>query len=200
MFCEIEKTFTSKASECFFSIVVKFLNHYQKVFIGLLQLRVSRMKKKTIRAWIIILFIIGVIVGWLLPGNLSNFTKQISGPMLKPDVFEIPKKFGQLDMEGPYFKYTVLAETETGSIELLRLDDKIPRHLHSNENHFAYVFKGRAKGIIGGVTAEVGHGQLIVIPAGVPHSIERIGDTPVEIILFSTPPFKKEDIVFLDKR
>jgi mannose-6-phosphate isomerase-like protein (cupin superfamily) len=158
------------------------------------------MKKKTMQTWLVILFIVGVIIGWLLPGDLRNFTKQISGSMLKPDVLEIPKKFGQLDMEGPYFKYTVLAETEAGSIELLRLDDKIPRHLHSNENHFAYIFKGRAKGIIGDVTAEVGPGQLIVIPAGVPHSIERIGDTPVEIILFSTPPFKKEDIVFLENK
>ena len=118
---------------------------------------------------------------------------------LQANVFDVPKKLGQLDMESDYFRYAVLAKTETGSIELLRLDDKIPMHMHPKENHFVYIYKGRAKGTVGDVTAEVAQGQLVAIPAGVPHSFERLGDTPVEIILFSTPPFVKEDIVWLEK-
>ena len=154
------------------------------------------MKKKTMRVLFVLLFIVGVVVGYILPGDFRTLVKR----PLQAGVFDVPKKLGQLDIDANYFKYTVIAETDTGSIELLRVDDKIPMHMHPKENHFVYIFKGRAKGTIGDVTAELGQGQLVAIPAGVPHSLERIGDTPVEIILFSTPPFVQKDIVFLDKR
>ena len=124
----------------------------------------------------------------------------MSGQGLKADIFDVSKRLGQLDIDANYFKYSVLAQTETGSIELIRFEDKIPMHMHPKENHFAYIYKGRARGTIGDVTAEVGPGQMIAIPAGVPHSLERIGDTPVEIILFSTPPFMLKDIVWLEKK
>ena len=158
------------------------------------------MKKKAIRNWFIVLFIVGLIAGWLLPGDLRTLQKKVSENPLKAGVFDIPRRLGQLDKEGPYFKYIVIAEAETGGIELIRLDDRIPLHLHPKENHFVYIYKGRAKGTVGDVTAEVGPGQMVAIPAGVPHSFERIGDTPVEAILFSTPPFIASDTVFLDKK
>ena len=153
------------------------------------------MKKKTMQAIFVVLFVLGIVVGYLLPGDIKALAKK----PLKANVFDVPKRLGQLDLESPYFKYTILAETETGSIELIRLDDKIPMHMHPKENHFVYIYKGREKGTVGRVTAEVGAGQLVAIPAGVPHSFERIGDTPVEIILFSTPPFVPNDTVFLEK-
>lgn len=154
------------------------------------------MKKKTMQAIFIVLFVLGIVVGYLLPGDVKTLTKK----PLKADIFDVPKRLGQLDLETDYFKYTVLASTETGGIELIRLDGKIPLHMHPKENHFVYVYKGRARGTVGSVTAEVSAGQLVAIPAGVPHSFERIGDTPVEIILFSTPPFMPGDTVFLEKK
>ena len=153
------------------------------------------MKKKTMQTIFVVLFILGIIVGYLLPGDLKTLTKK----PLQANIFDVPKKMAQLDQQTDYFKYTVLAETETGSIELIRLDERMPMHKHPKESHFVFVYKGRAKGTIGNATAEVGTGQLVAIPAGVPHSFERIGDTPVEIILFSTPPFTPEDTVFLEK-
>lgn len=144
----------------------------------------------------VLLFIIGVVIGYLLPGDFRTLTMK----PLQTNVFDVPKRLGQLELETPYFKYTVLASTETGSIELIRLDGAIPKHMHPKENHFVYILRGRAKGTVGSVTAEVGPGQLVAIPAGVPHSFERIGDTPVEIILFSTPPFTPGDTVFLEKK
>ena len=94
------------------------------------------MKKKVMKTWFVVLFIIGLVVGWLVPGDINMFVKKVSGPMLKHDVFDVSKKFG----------------------------------------------------------------QLVAIPAGVPHSFERIGDAPVEIIVFSTPPFKPNDTVFLENK
>ena len=154
------------------------------------------MKKKTMQTIFVILFILGIVVGYLLPGDVRSVTRK----PLSASVFDVPKKLGQLDLETDYFKYSVLAETETGSIELIRFDDRIPKHMHPKENHFVYVFKGRAKGSVGDVTAEVGPGQLVAIPAGVPHGFERVGDSPVEILLFSTPPFVPGDIVWLEKK
>lgn len=154
------------------------------------------MKKKMMQTIFALLFIAGIVVGYLLPGDVKSLAKV----QLQANVFDVPKKLGQLDLETDYFKYMVLAQTETGSIELLRLDDKIPLHMHPKENHFVYIFKGRAKGTVGDVTAEVGPGQLVAIPAGVAHKFERIGDTPVEIILFSSPPFTPGDTVFLEDK
>ena len=154
------------------------------------------MKKKTMQAIFVVLFVLGIVVGYLLPGDIKALAKK----PLKANVFDIPKRLGQLDLESPYFKYTILAEIETGSIELIRLDGAIPKHMHPKENHFVYIYKGRAKGTVGDATAEVSAGQLVAIPAGVPHSFERIGDTPVEIILFSTPPFMPGDTVFLENK
>ena len=123
------------------------------------------MKKKTMRTWFVILFIIGLIVGLGVPTDLKTIIKKAAQNNLKPDVFDIPKKLGQLDIDAGYFKYSVLAETDTGSIELVRVDNKIPMHMHPKENHFVYIYKGRAKGTIGDVTAEVSAGQLVAIPA-----------------------------------
>lgn len=153
------------------------------------------MKKKTMHAIFALLFIAGIIIGYLLPGDIKSLTKK----PLQAGFYDVAKRMGQLDLESPYFRYSVLSETETGSIELIRLDDKIPMHMHPKENHFVYVFKGKARGTVGTVTAEVGPGQLVAIPAGMPHSFERIGDSPVEIVLFSTPPFMPGDTVFLEK-
>lgn len=153
------------------------------------------MKKKTMQLIFVLLFIAGIVVGYLLPGDVKTLAKK----PLQANVFDVPKKLGQLDKETDYFKYAILAETETGSIELIRLDGAIPMHMHPKENHFVYVFKGRAKGTVGDVTAEVSAGQLVAIPSGVPHRFERIGDTPVEMLLFSTPPFVPADIVWLEK-
>jgi len=154
------------------------------------------MKKKTMQAIFVLLFIIGIVVGYLLPGDVKTLTKK----PLQAGIYDIAKRMGQLDLESPYFKYSVLSETETGGIELIRLDGAIPKHMHPKENHFVYIYKGRAKGTVGDVTAEVGPGQLVAIPAGMPHSFERIGDTPVEIILFSSPPFVLGDTVWLESK
>ncbi len=153
------------------------------------------MKKKTMRAWFIILFIIGIIVGWLLPGNFKDLTRK----PVQAGIFDVPKKLGQLDNENAYSKYTVLAETETGRVTLLRVDGAVPNQMHLTENQFIYLFKGKAKITIGTETNDAMQGQLIAVPAGTPHSFERIGDSPVEIIMFSTPVSEKEDAVLLDK-
>lgn len=151
------------------------------------------------RVLLSVFLLVGIAIGYLLPGNVSSLMEKPSEKRLEAGIFDIPKRFGQLELQSDYFKYTVLAEIPTGSIELIRLDDSIPKHMHPKENHFVYVYRGRARGIIGDATQEVVQGQMVAIPAGVPHSFERIGDAPVEIILFSSPAFAPADTVFLER-
>lgn len=49
--------------------------------------------------------------------------------------------------------------------------------LHTNTvEHEQYVLRGRARVVIGDKTIEAGAGDVLLIPAGVPHSYETLGD------------------------
>ena len=120
---------------------------------------------------------------------------------LQPGVYKIDELLSKgLDQKAGGFNFSVLAEARTGSVELFQIDDVQP-HFHPKENHFLYIIKGKAKGQIGDVTAEVGPGDLVVIPAGkkFQHKLTKVGDQPVVFLLFSTPPFKADDIVWVKK-
>ena len=151
------------------------------------------MKKKIQRRLFFLVFIVGIIAGILIPTDLIKEKLQ-SG--VKSEVIDIPKKFGQLDNDAGSFKYAVIEKTSGGSISLIRVDDEIKTHVINSADNFFYVNKGRVVINISGVNYEAGPGQIISIPAGSPRSIKRIGDSPVELILFSVPPFEKENIIF----
>jgi len=89
-------------------------------------------------------------------------------------------------------KYIAVTSVPTGSIELFRFTE-IPQHLHKDQNHFLYILKGRASGNIGDVKGEVGPGTLVVIPAGVQHGFNSVGNESVDFILFSSPKFNAND-------
>lgn len=55
--------------------------------------------------------------------------------------------------------------------------------MHTNDvEHQQYVLGGRAKVVISGETHEVSKGDVVFIPALVPHNYEPIGDEPFEFI------------------
>ena len=155
------------------------------------------MKKKMMQTLFVFLFVAGLVLGYLLPGDINSFVKK-SQNGFKPGVFDVSKGIGQLEQESPYFKYSVLARTETADVELIRLDGKIPLHKNPDENHFVYVIKGRLKGTLGNVTSVFEPDQLVVVPSGVPHSFERASDSPVEMLLF-TAPYIVNNTVFMEK-
>ncbi|MEJ2483103.1 MAG: cupin domain-containing protein [Gemmatimonadota bacterium] len=57
----------------------------------------------------------------------------------------------------------------------------MPMHTNSVE-HEQYVLGGRAVVRIGGDRFEVGRDDVVLIPAGVPHSYETIGKDPFEFL------------------
>ncbi|MFZ5998136.1 MAG: cupin domain-containing protein [Nitrospirota bacterium] len=120
---------------------------------------------------------------------------------LQPGVYHVEDILKKgLEQKSVDFNYTVLADTKTGSVELFQIGN-VRKHFHPKENHFLYILKGRAKGQIGDVTAEVGPGDLVVIPAGkkYQHSFTKLSDEPVVFILFSSPPFRAGDTVWTEK-
>lgn len=118
--------------------------------------------------------------------------------MDKPTIIDAAQRIAQgLDQQREGFQFTFVYEVPTGSVELFRIDKGVALHKHPKENHVLYILKGRGQGTIGNQTAEVGPGQIVVIPANVPHKLERIGDLPLDFILFSTPAFNPNDIVWL---
>lgn len=113
----------------------------------------------------------------------------------KVDIINIPEYFKrEFQNKKIGVEFDFLAQTDTGSIEVFKVKDKTAFHKHGAENHILYITRGKATGKIGDVTAEVKAGDLVLIPADIPHMIENTGSEPFEFILFSTPPFHAEDI------
>jgi quercetin dioxygenase-like cupin family protein len=124
-----------------------------------------------------------------------------AGVALKPAVIKVDEVLRKgLAQRAGGFSFSVLAEANTGGVELFSLK-AVKKHYHPHENHFLYILRGRANGQIGSITAEVGPGDLVVIPAGKDHAhkLEAIGSDPVVFLLFSTPPFRAEDIVWVEQ-
>lgn len=57
----------------------------------------------------------------------------------------------------------------------------MPLHTNSVE-HEQYVLSGRAKVVLGETTIEAKAGDVLLIPAGVAHSYETIGDEPYSFL------------------
>jgi mannose-6-phosphate isomerase-like protein (cupin superfamily) len=153
-----------------------------------------RKRTRNVLALITISLIIGFAIGFLIPWDIRELTQK----KLDSSMITVANKLGQLDQEGPGFRYATLADVDSGSVTLLRVDENIPLHKRSSENRFVYFIRGKAKGSIGDTSFEAGPGQLLLIPAGVLHYIEKDGDSPPEVIVFSTPSYNKDDTIWVN--
>ena len=117
---------------------------------------------------------------------------------LKPMSIHVAQRTAQkLDRQIEGMEFTVAVEMNpTGSVGLGRVNGVVELHHHPKENHWLLTLKGRAKARIGSWSTELGPDQIVIIPVGVKHTLERIGDEPLEFILFSTPPFVESDLVW----
>ncbi len=120
---------------------------------------------------------------------------------IEPKLVDLTERFAKgMEQEGKGFKFSIVASGRSGGMALIQVDESIENHKHSRENHIAYVWKGRAHGTIGDQTVEIGPGSLLYIPAGMPHQITKIGDEPLQLVLFSAPPFNAKDIEWLEAK
>lgn len=64
--------------------------------------------------------------------------------------------------------------------------------LHSHEWEHAYFFvSGKARVGVGSEEQEVAKGDLVYVPANVPHSLKNIGDGPLEVLAVVGPDSKR---------
>ena len=152
----------------------------------------------------------GDVLIFTTPPEDERDTVWLEGPMAKrgakadptrqPNVVTVADRITSgLDQEREGFRYSVTFDSKTGSVEIFRIEQGVRLHKHPKENHILYILSGRGRGQIGDKAAEVGPGQVVVIPANVPHKLERIGSEPLDFILFSTPGFNPNDIVWLEE-
>jgi quercetin dioxygenase-like cupin family protein len=61
-------------------------------------------------------------------------------------------------------------------------------HAHSGADKFYYVCSGRARLTVGEETREVGAGEIVWAPAGVPHGVEQALERTVLLVGIAPPP------------
>ena len=146
------------------------------------------MKKKVQRRLFVLIFILGLVVGILVPIELikSQFGK-ITGNSGER-IYDISKKFGQLDVDKVDYKYSVIEKNDFSSTVILRVDGKV-NSLKIASKYFIYVNRGRADLMVGSKKSEISAGNVASISPESTIKIERVGDSPTELIIFSTGSF-----------
>ena len=61
-------------------------------------------------------------------------------------------------------------------------------HSHAGADKFYYVCSGRARLTVGDETREVGAGEIVWAPAGVPHGVEEALERTVLLVGIAPPP------------
>jgi quercetin dioxygenase-like cupin family protein len=61
-------------------------------------------------------------------------------------------------------------------------------HAHAGADKFYYVCSGRARLQVGEATREVGSGDIVWAPAGVPHGVEQALERTVLLVGIAPPP------------
>ncbi|MFN2165692.1 MAG: cupin domain-containing protein [Anaerolineae bacterium] len=61
-------------------------------------------------------------------------------------------------------------------------------HIHTREVEVVYVLSGESVLTLGSADASFCAGQVVAIPAGLEHGLRNVGDEPVELLTFFTPP------------
>lgn len=131
---------------------------------------------------------VAILVASFLSARVSS-QAQIENA-LKPQVVELQSLLNRgLENGDPDLQYSVLAHTDTGEAELMNLTG-FPKHYHERESHFLYILQGNGELQIGSLKTQIKPGDFVVIPAGkdYEHELKAIGDQPVQLLAFRTPP------------
>jgi mannose-6-phosphate isomerase-like protein (cupin superfamily) len=147
------------------------------------------MKTKKLKYIVITLTLVITILGASLFSSMLTSQSQVNNE-LKPQIMKLQSLLDKgLESGEPDFKYSSLAQTNSGEVELMELTG-FPMHHHQYANHFFYILKGQADLQIGSMKTRVEQGDLIVIPAGKKneHKLQTTDGKPLQILSFKTPP------------
>lgn len=81
---------------------------------------------------------------------------------------------------------------------LVEVGGTIPLHFHPDGVHRMYVLEGRLRCTVGEETMEMGPGDYMLIPRGVRHKFEKVGDGKAYFVTVDTPPINPANNVWLE--
>ena len=79
------------------------------------------------------------------------------------------------------------------NVHVARLAKGLPHFFHADYNEVYYVVAGKGAVTLGGDTSPLRPGSVVVIPAGVSHSLEVDPGQELEFVIFGTPPVPIDD-------
>lgn len=83
---------------------------------------------------------------------------------------------------------TLLAQTPGMNIRVNRLTGRIKRHEHPQTHHFLYLIKGQIELTVGEETRLIQAGDLVTIPHGSVHAMQRVGASEALFLDIASPP------------
>jgi quercetin dioxygenase-like cupin family protein len=95
------------------------------------------------------------------------------------------------------FHLALLAQTPEMNIRLNKLEGRIKRHEHPHTHHFLYLIKGQIELTVGDETRMISAGDFVTIPQGVPHAMQRIGESEALFLDVASPP-DVGDVIWLE--
>jgi len=72
-------------------------------------------------------------------------------------------------------------------------------HLHPRTEEIYYILRGTGRMAVGTEERQVGPGDGILIPPGMPHTIRNVGDEPLVFLCCCAPPYSDEDTALSDR-
>ena len=86
------------------------------------------------------------------------------------------------------FHLALLAQTPGVNIRLNKLEDRIKRHEHPQTHHFLYLIRGQIELTVGDETRVIGAGDFVTISQGIPHAMQRLGESEALFLDVASPP------------
>jgi len=95
-------------------------------------------------------------------------------------------RFKDIQMKG----LLTSADNPLANISLVRvpLASAVPRHRHANEVETVYLVSGQGELVLGDERITFNAGSVVAIPKGLEHELHNVGDEPLELLAFFTPP------------
>mgnify|MGYP000853327135 CR=1 FL=1 len=122
--------------------------------------------------------------------------KEVEEPGLMVSRSEVMKKDPVADL-GVARYWAVEKGKDVWSL-LVEVNGTIPLHFHPDGVHRMYVLEGKLKCTVGKETMEMGPGDYMLIPKGVRHKFEKVGEGKAYFVTVDTPPINPANNVWLE--
>ena len=81
---------------------------------------------------------------------------------------------------------------------LVEVNGTIPLHFHPDGVHRMYILEGKLRCTVGQETMDMGPGDYMLIPKGVRHKFQRLGEGKAYFVTVDTPPINPANNVWLE--